>query len=83
VRIHRANSEARVSRITVTLIWPGYVISLSILRATSRASRVAASSFTAPGSTMTRISRPAWTANAFSTPLKDMLIFSRSSSRRT
>ena len=39
--LQRAYSLARSSRITVTLICPGYVTSLSILRATSRASMAA------------------------------------------
>ncbi len=55
----RAYSTARDSRITVTLIWPGYSSSFSMSRAISWESRAAPSSSTAPGATMTRISRPA------------------------
>src|SRR3954469_17677563 len=55
----RAYSVARDSRMTVTLIWPGYSSSFSISRAMSRLSSTAGSSSTAVGSTMTRISRPA------------------------
>ena len=56
---HRAYSVARDSRITVTLIWPGYSSSFSISRAISCESTVAASSSIALGATITRISRPA------------------------
>ena len=45
--------------------------------------RAACSSFTERGSTMMRISRPACTANDFSTPLNELLMRSRSSSRLT
>ena len=55
----RAYSTARDSRITVTLIWPGYSSSFSISLAISYESSVAASSSIAPGATITRISRPA------------------------
>jgi acetyl esterase/lipase len=56
---HFAYSTARDSRMTVTLIWPGYSSSFSISRAISWESTIAASSSIAPGWTMTRISRPA------------------------
>src|SRR5258708_96687 len=78
-----ASSVARVSRMTVTRICPGYVISVSILRATSRASIEVSSSEICDGSTITRISRPACTAKHFSTPLNDFAIVSRSSRRLT
>ena len=55
----RAYWTARDSRITVTLICPGYSSSFSISRAISYESKVAASSSIAPGATITRISRPA------------------------
>jgi hypothetical protein len=57
-----ANSIARDSRMTVTLIWPGYSSWSSISRAISCESRTAPSSSTSFGLTMTRISRPAWSA---------------------
>ena len=57
-----AKSTLRVSRITFTLICPGYSNSLSILRATSFASNTKVSSFTCSGLTIIRISRPACTA---------------------
>ena len=57
-----ANSTARVSRITVTRIWPGYCISSSIFRQRLRASSVAWSSVSTSGWTKTRSSRPACTA---------------------
>lgn len=57
-----AYSTARVSRMTVTLICPGYSMLSSILRATSRESLAAARSSTSPGLTMSRTSRPAWMA---------------------
>src|SRR5579884_259891 len=63
-----ATSTARLSRITVTLIWPGYSRWSSISRAISCESRTAPSSSTSCGFTRTRISRPAWSAYAFSTP---------------
>ena len=50
---------------TVILIWPGYSISSSMRRAMSRASRIASRSSICSGLTMTRISRPACTANVF------------------
>ena len=58
-RPHFAMSTARLSRITVTLICPGYSSSRSISRAISWESIAASSSLTAPGVTITRISRPA------------------------
>jgi len=54
-----AVSTARVSRTTVTLIWPGYTNSPSTFRATSRASCMASASLTLSGYTTTRTSRPA------------------------
>src|ERR1019366_10772448 len=56
---HFAISEARVSRITVTRIWPGYCNSLSIRRAMVSESVWAAVSVICSGFTMTRTSRPA------------------------
>src|SRR5512133_555909 len=63
-----ANSVARDSRITVTLIWPGYSSSCSMSRAISCESSAAWSSSISAGLTMTRISRPACSAYTFSTP---------------
>ena len=57
-----AYSTALVSRMTLTLIWPGYSSSDSIFFATSRASRIILSSVTSSGLTMMRTSRPAWMA---------------------
>ena len=57
-----ANSTALVSRITLTLIWPGYSSSDSIFLAMSRARRIMLSSVTTSGLTMIRTSRPAWMA---------------------
>src|SRR4029077_10766992 len=54
-----ANSIARDSRITVTLICPGYSRCSSISRAISWLSGAPASSSPSPGLTITRISRPA------------------------
>ena len=65
-----AYSTDRVSRMTVTLIWPGYVSDSSILRTMSRARRVAERSSISSGRTRIRTSRPAWTANVRSTPGK-------------
>ncbi len=59
---HFANSVARLSRMTVTLIWPGYSISDSISRAISCERSTASSSVTSVGLTITRTSRPAWSA---------------------
>jgi hypothetical protein len=59
---YRAKSIERVSRITVTLICPGYVISASTLRAMSFDSQIACSSLIFSESTMMRTSRPAWMA---------------------
>lgn len=56
---HFANSTARVSRITLTLMVPGYFRVASILVATSRASLIAVRSSIFSGFTNTRISRPA------------------------
>ena len=61
-RDYLANSTALVSRMTLTLIWPGYSSSDSIFLATSRASRIILSSLTSSGLTMMRTSRPAWMA---------------------
>src|SRR5919204_1027340 len=60
--VFRATSTARLSRITVTLIWPGYSSWSSISRAISCESSTAWSSSTSFGLTITRISRPAWSA---------------------
>ncbi len=57
-----ANSMARLSRMTVTLIWPGYSRCPSMSRAISCDSRIACSSSISVGLTITRISRPAWRA---------------------
>ena len=57
-----AYSTAFVSRMTLTLIWPGYSSSDSIFLARSWASRIMLSSVTSSGLTMTRTSRPAWMA---------------------
>ena len=57
-----AYSTALVSRMTLTLIWPGYSSSASIFLAMSRASRIMLSSVTTSGLTMMRTSRPAWMA---------------------
>ena len=58
----RAYSTARDSRTTVTWTWPGYSMSRSMRWAMSRASSTAEASSTFSGSTMMRISRPAWMA---------------------
>ena len=58
-RRHRATPTARVSRMTVTLIWPGYCSSLSIRRAIDSANSAALVSSIRSGTTITRISRPA------------------------
>jgi len=58
-RSYLANSTARVSRMTFTLIVPGYCIVDSILVAISRARRIAARSSIFCGFTNTRTSRPA------------------------
>ena len=59
---------ARLSRITVILIRPGYSISFSTAVAISCEISAARSSSTSPGSTITRISRPARIAKTRSTP---------------
>ena len=59
---HFAYSIARDSRITVTLIWPGYSRCCSISRAISCERSAASSSAISSGLTMTRISRPACSA---------------------
>jgi len=51
------------------LIWPGYWSSVSIFLATSFDSQSASSSVILLASTTMRSYRPAWTANAFCTPL--------------
>src|SRR4029077_9759107 len=79
----RAYSTERVSRITVTLIWPGYCSSASIFLATSRESHRASSSVTRLASTTMRSSRPAWMANDFCTPLKPSAMCSSFSRRLT
>ena len=57
-----AVSIARVSRITITLICPGYSRLSSIFLAMSFASRMDARSSISSGLTRTRTSRPAWMA---------------------
>ncbi len=57
--LQRAYSTLRVSRITVTLIWPGKTKSSSTLRAMLRASDAALMSSISSGLTITRTSRPA------------------------
>ncbi len=59
VPCYLASSTARVSRITVTLICPGYSRLSSIFLAMSRARRMEARSSMSSGLTMIRISRPA------------------------
>ncbi len=59
---YRATSTARLSRMTVTFTWPGYSSWSSISRAISCESSTAPSSSTSAGFTITRISRPAWSA---------------------
>ena len=61
-RCYLATSTARLSLITITFTWPGYSSWSSISRAISCERRTAASSSTSVGSTITRISRPAWSA---------------------
>ena len=56
---YRAYSTTRISRMTVTLICPGYCNSFSIFRAISLESQKACSSLILSLSTMIRISRPA------------------------
>ena len=56
---YRAYSTARVSRMTMTLIWPGYSMESWIFLVMSRAIRMAARSSTFSGCTITRTSRPA------------------------
>ena len=62
LQLYFAYSTALVSRMTLTLIWPGYSSSASIFLASSRASRTILSSVTSSGLTMMRTSRPAWMA---------------------
>ena len=57
-RYYFAKSIARVSRITFTLIWPGYSISRSIRLTISLAKISVPASLTSSGLTMMRISRP-------------------------
>ena len=76
-----ATSIARLSRITVTFTWPGYSSWSSISRAISCESSTAPSSSISVGSTMTRISRPAWSAYAFATPGFAVAISSSAPSR--
>ena len=59
---HLANSTARVSRTTLTLICPGYSISASMRLTISRARMRVPASLTSSGLTITRISRPDWMA---------------------
>src|SRR5438128_3154515 len=76
-----AYSTARVSRMTVTLICPGYCIVSWIFCAMSRESRAVCRSSSLSGFTTTRTSRPAWIANDFSTPSKLFATLSSSWSR--
>lgn len=57
-----AYSTERVSRITVTLIWPGYSRVSSTFLAISRDKAIAPKSSTTLGRTTIRTSRPAWIA---------------------
>ena len=57
-----AYSTPRNSRITFTLIWPGYSNSASIFFAISFARKSACASSTCSGFTITRTSLPAWIA---------------------
>lgn len=57
--IYLAYSTALVSRIRLTLIWPGYSSSFSIFLAISRARMIMLSSVTSSGLTIMRTSRPA------------------------
>lgn len=57
-----ANSVLRVSRITLTRIWPGYSISFSMRLAISLARILVPSSVTSSGLTIMRTSRPDWIA---------------------
>ena len=57
-----AYSVLRVSRMTLTRIWPGYSISFSMVLAISLASTLVPSSVTSSGLTMMRTSRPLWMA---------------------
>ena len=68
VKNYFAYSTALVSLTTVTLMWPGYCNSSSICVLMSLASLYDFKSSISSGETITLISRPAWIANAFSTP---------------
>ena len=57
-----AKSIARVSRMTLTLIWPGYSISRSMRLTISLARMRVPASLTSSGLTMMRTSRPDWMA---------------------
>src|SRR5262249_2388811 len=59
---HFATSTARVSRMTITLMWPGYCISASIRLLMSFASWCASRSEICSALVMMRSSRPAWIA---------------------
>ena len=72
-----------VSRITVILICPGNSMEPSTFFLISRESAMASRSVTRSGWTMTRTSRPAWMAYAFSTPLKESQIAYSAWSRLT
>ena len=61
-RVYLANSVARVSRMTLTLIWPGYSSSFSMRLTISLAMSTESASLTCSGLTMMRTSRPAWIA---------------------
>src|SRR6266850_4939846 len=78
-----AYSTARVSRTTVTRIWPGKLSSLSIRLAMSRAISWAAVSSICSGLTRMRTSRPAWIAYDCCTPWKEFAISSSFSKRLT
>ena len=62
VLLYFAYSTLRNSRMTLTLIWPGYSSSASIFLAMSFARNMAWASSICSGLTMTRTSLPAWMA---------------------
>ena len=62
LRAYLAVSSKRCSRMTVTLMVPGYWSSSSMRRRMRRARKAASGSERLSGETMTRISRPAWIA---------------------
>ena len=77
----RASSVNRDSRTTVTLISPGYVNRSSNALAMSRQILAALASSVCLALAITRSSRPAWIANACSTPGNPLAIDSSSSIR--